>query len=290
MKLKLATVCLVSAFSSSLSAAPKDIEFVFFYPPGGPQDVQVSSLKANLESQGYTVTKTFAKTCSEASALVIQKPDSRILVSETMDFLWAFENTGSKCAPTSATPALAPLARMGSVPIMLCYAPGAVADYKKQKVTVGYATVPIFDYALLPITAANSNLVPTPYRGGAASRGAVLSKDVTMFFSGSLAAEFVPQGSKCVGSSMKDNWGGYPHFSQVFGINYPEVSVTSYFVTAANGSQRKEFEQAIKKSLQSDEFKKSLLARKAVYLGEKDTPESLKETLANEERALFGRQ
>jgi tripartite-type tricarboxylate transporter receptor subunit TctC len=249
----------------------KEITFAFYYPPGGATDKHAEALISSLQKRDVKVEKKFFKTCVEA--LDHSKNSNSYVIGLANDL---HTSPTGKCPPLKQSYSEIKLyTTIGDISTMFCTVPkrsdiswSTLTD-SSRSILVGTLTADVNwlpFHLFLKHSKKPLKIKVIPYSGAGDLQIAASAGNIDMFFIGGVAAQLVKQGSKCLASSTRENWGQAPFIGDFTNFkNFPETKIqTAIFF---NKMVPDDVDTAMRSALSSESFLKDMQKINASHSG-----------------------
>lgn len=245
---------LVIMWSATISFATSLVyNFVYYYPPGGGQDIATSPLIKYMERNNIQVNKMFFKTCTEAIAYATTNFTPSYLVVFDDDF----QNGGTGPCPNIESLPSRPklITNLTSSTLYLCTAPNksslTVSDLTRGKHFIGMSSNPVRHFNELKNSISYYGLIPIPYDGTGKLKTSLAGTDLDFFYATGIVTDMIERGATCLLSSTKVNSFNLPFIGTVFPkANEMPVTNTLWGNSAITGADI----VILKEALRSPEF------------------------------------
>lgn len=256
----------------TLPLAAKEIEFVYYHPPGGSADLHSQGLIQTLEKQNITVKRTWVKSCSEAIKQTLENKNT-YMVTLTSDLRY---KDSARCPSVDKHSDLRLISTLAETPFLFCAAPHRkdlrLDNISREKnLLIGLPTI---DINWIPFTAFVRALHPPldakliPYKGAGDLKSAILGKNVDMFYvSSTVINELSDKGARCMAASTKINTFDLPFLGNLLssGATMPETALTT--ALWSNSKTDPGVNDKIRTALAADYYRKTLLPLHSRHVG-----------------------
>lgn len=193
------------------SAHASNINFVYYYPPGGGTDAWSVPVIDGFIARGHTVRKEYFKSCHDALAFAKTQSDPTFVVTSGLDIQ---PTVSKRCPSQNSQPGLNFVTNISGGSFYLCTSPKhpniTFKDLQgDRRYTIGNTSA---DSAMLPwktLLASDPkvlNVTMIPYGGQAELRAAAIAgTDIELIYMSSNLETITSTGGVCIASSTAKN-------------------------------------------------------------------------------------
>lgn len=198
-----------------------NINFVYYYPPGGGTDVWTAPIVDGFQEKGYTVKKEFFNNCVDAINFANRQTEPTFIVAAGLDIL---PETAKRCQAQSSQPGLNLVTNISSGSFYLCTSPNksniTFKDLQgNQQYIVGTTTNDLTMRPLQGLLSQNPKVINVkliPYYSQGELRAAALAgTDIDLIYIASNVEAITSAGGVCIASSTAKNHLGLPWLGEL---------------------------------------------------------------------------